>query len=200
MPSSLMFTPRDEHAFLRRQLSPSFSERSMRAQEPIIGAYIDLLIQRLRDNGDEGSKALNMCDWIAYTTFDMIGDLALGSSLGCLDSSDYHPWVRLITSNSITTTVVGVINNLGGQPLVHWASELGLMQGRDQHLSMMRSKIQQRIDLGVERLDLIEGLLRKHDEGVSGRRACIEKPSYKYLTTTDHDDDGKGAIIQRARN
>lgn len=31
-----------------------------------------------------------------FTTFDIIGDLVFGEPFGCLQNSDYHPWVALI--------------------------------------------------------------------------------------------------------
>jgi hypothetical protein len=33
---------------------------------------------------------------LQFFTFDVMGDLVFGESFGCLDSSDYHPWVKLI--------------------------------------------------------------------------------------------------------
>ncbi|KAL1854027.1 hypothetical protein VTK73DRAFT_8826 [Phialemonium thermophilum] len=45
----ILATNRENHAMLRRQLAHGFSDRGLRAQESLIGAYVDLLIQRLRE-------------------------------------------------------------------------------------------------------------------------------------------------------
>lgn len=76
MPIDIISANREEHSVLRRTLAHGFSDRSMREQQPIIKKYIDLLVQKLRDNCDTG--AVNMAAWYNYTTFDVIGDLAFG--------------------------------------------------------------------------------------------------------------------------
>lgn len=69
---------REEHALLRRSLAHGFSDRGVREQQPIIQGYIDLLIRRLREKGEDGAKPLDMAAWYNFTTFDIIGDLAFG--------------------------------------------------------------------------------------------------------------------------
>ena len=76
MPIDIISANREEHSVLRRTLAHGFSDRSMREQQPIIKKYIDLLVQKLRDNCDTGT--VNMAAWYNYTTFDVIGDLAFG--------------------------------------------------------------------------------------------------------------------------
>lgn len=59
-PPTLISAGREEHGRVRRQLAHGFSERSMRAQQPIIMEYINLLIKRLRENCDGGKAKLDM--------------------------------------------------------------------------------------------------------------------------------------------
>ncbi|KAG4216867.1 hypothetical protein PC116_g34652, partial [Phytophthora cactorum] len=103
VPRGIINAHREEHSYLRRQLSHGFSERSMQLQEPIIGSYVDLLIRRLQEQCGDGSVPLNMREWLNWTTFDVIGDLGFGSAFGCLEKSDYHPWVKLV-ANSVRQT------------------------------------------------------------------------------------------------
>lgn len=49
IPTSIGNADTFEHQRLRRHLSPAFSARAMRAQEPIIGSYVELLISRLKE-------------------------------------------------------------------------------------------------------------------------------------------------------
>ncbi len=82
------------HARVRRLISPAFSERAMREQEPLIMGYIDLLIQRLKARSQglmEGE--VDLVRWYNFTTFDIIGDLAFGQPFGSLESGEYHFWV-----------------------------------------------------------------------------------------------------------
>jgi cytochrome P450 len=75
-PTSLLSAPRVEHAYLRRLISHGFSDRSLRGQESMIRSHVDLLVSQLREVGRGGQKAVNIRDWIAYTTFDIIGKLS----------------------------------------------------------------------------------------------------------------------------
>jgi len=59
-------------------------------QQPLISKHIDTLIKQL--SVSEGPQ--NMCDWFNFVSFDIIGDLALGQSLGCLENGKYHPLAR----------------------------------------------------------------------------------------------------------
>ncbi|RYP06150.1 hypothetical protein DL764_003326 [Monosporascus ibericus] len=173
---NIVFSTREDHAALRRALSHGFSERSMREQEPIIGAYVDLLIQRLRENSKPAAPSssgsgqgevapatlpVNMREWLNWTTFDVIGDLGFGSAFGCLEKSDYHPWVHLIAHNLIANSVMQALRYLGLMSVVRYYVNRG---SQGEQLELVRAKLRQRMELGVERPDLIEGLIRKKDD------------------------------------
>lgn len=165
VPRGIINSHREEHAMLRRQLAHGFSERSMQAQEPIIGSYVDLLVQRLREHSNGGSTALNMREWLNWITFDVIGDLGLGSSFGCLDKSDYHPWVKIVTSAVKQTSFMLAMALAGFRPLVRLVLRIGRLSIKDNQ-ALVQQKVSQRIELGVTRPDFIEGLIKKKDEGV----------------------------------
>ncbi|KAI0385889.1 cytochrome P450 ClCP1 [Hypomontagnella monticulosa] len=164
MPRGIINAFRDEHTFLRRQLSNGFSERSMQLQEPIIGSYVDLLIRRLQEQCDGGETALNMREWLNWTTFDVIGDLGFGSSFGCLEKSDYHPWVKLVAESVQQTSYMNAMSTLGLRPLVRFilkAKKIAITN----HQALLKAKLRQRMELGVERPDFIEGLIKQKEKG-----------------------------------
>ena len=97
-----------EHARVRALLSPAFSERAMREQEPLISGYIDLLIQRLKDQIPRGE--VNLVQWYNFTTFDIIGDLALGKPFGSLKSGETHFWISNILQGFRHLSKLIVIN------------------------------------------------------------------------------------------
>lgn len=165
--SIISMRSREAHGVVRRQLAHGFSERSLRGQEPIIGAYVDLLVKRLHENAEGGARPLNMREWLNFATFDIIGDLGFGSAFGCLENSDYHPWVRLITETIKSAALLQGLTLVGLQPLVVWIAKSGIMKARIQHRELVKEKLQQRIELGAERPDLIEGLIKKKDGWVN---------------------------------
>ncbi|KAG6353910.1 hypothetical protein INS49_005167 [Diaporthe citri] len=137
-PLTIVNAPRDEHGRLRRQLAHGFSDRSMREQQPIIIDYVNLLIRQLHERCGGGQRPIDAVAWYNYTTFDVIGDLAFGEPFGSLQSGEYHPWIAMIFQSIKLGTLF--------------------------HLKLTNEKLLKRMDLGSERNDLIEGLLRKKDE------------------------------------
>jgi cytochrome P450 len=87
-----------DHTRFRKALAHGFSEKAMHQQEPLIKVYIDLLIEKLRDVATSGAKT-DMVKWYNLTTFDMIGDLAFGTSFEGLKNNRLHAWVTTIFSS-----------------------------------------------------------------------------------------------------
>ncbi|KAK2774463.1 cytochrome p450 [Colletotrichum kahawae] len=165
MATNIVNSGREEHGLLRRQLAHGFSDQSMHKQQPLIKKYVDLLIHRLYENGPRQGKAVNMAAWYNFTTFDIISDLAFGEPFGCLDNSDYHPWVRSI----FETTRMGIILQssshypLFQKMLLSLVPEKAKIESR-KNSEFTKAKLMKRMEQGADRPDLIEGLLKKRGE------------------------------------
>ncbi|KAH8805095.1 cytochrome P450 [Xylogone sp. PMI_703] len=94
-----------EHARFRRLLAHSFSEKSLRAQEPLVQDYTQLFVDKLRNLAING-QAVNMTQWFNFITFDLIGDLAFGEPFGCLKTSTLHPWIQLLFNGQKAVTFI----------------------------------------------------------------------------------------------
>ncbi|KAJ5824290.1 hypothetical protein N7447_006630 [Penicillium robsamsonii] len=157
-----------DHSRFRRLLSHAFSDSSLRGQEPIIKGYIDLLMQRLHENIEGGTKAVDMVAWYNFTTFDIIGDLAFGEPFDCLKNSNYHQWVSIIFSSLKYAAYTNVSRRLPGSKYIlpyivpkHVASQ------RSTHLALTREKVQGRISKSNERPDFFANIL-KHQNTEKG--------------------------------
>lgn len=93
---SIIAADKENHSRIRHNLARSFSPQALRDQQPIIQHYVDMLISRLRQQCDNGRRAINLVRWLNYTTFDIVGDLAFGEPFHCLEASDYVPFVELV--------------------------------------------------------------------------------------------------------
>lgn len=167
-PETIISATRERHSALRRQLAHGFSDKAMRAQEPIIGGYVDLLIDRLHQHSEGGQKAIDMMAWFTFTTFDVIGNLGFGSDFGCLEKSYYHPWVKAISSNIREISLLRVF--LAYCPawlLALIANHSPLFKGRQKHNALTAERVRSRMTVKEERHDLIEGLLKKKEMLVS---------------------------------
>ncbi|KAK3080503.1 hypothetical protein LTS18_000727 [Coniosporium uncinatum] len=84
-----------DHTRFRKALAPAFSEKGLREQEPVINAYVDVLISKLLTFAKSG-EAIDMVKWYNLTTFDLIGDLSFGKPFGGLASDQMPEWVGFI--------------------------------------------------------------------------------------------------------
>ena len=72
------------HAMMRKSLSHGFSVTALAGQEDRIHDLTNLLIDQIDQRFTETPG--DMTKWYNYLTFDVIGDLAFGSSFGCLEN------------------------------------------------------------------------------------------------------------------
>ena len=60
-----------DHSRMRRVLSPGFSEKAVREQEPLIQEYVGLFMRSLHAAAVEGPQ--DMVTWYEFVIFDIIG-------------------------------------------------------------------------------------------------------------------------------
>ena len=167
MPQNLVTTNDPEiHSRMRKLLSTSFSEKSLRSQYPTIEAFADLLINRIRalvvspSNKAEGA-VVDIVDWINFFTVDVIGDLALGESFGCLENSDYHPWVKTLDrflqgmAYSAATRFYPSVERLVMRMLPK-----SVMEMQRKHSELVHHRVERRLNLKTNRPDFFTPVMR----------------------------------------
>ncbi|KAL4758044.1 cytochrome P450 [Aspergillus foveolatus] len=167
--STLTMADDENHARQRRAMSHSFSERALKEQEYIIQHYVDIFIAKLKEMADQ-KQEFNLVNWLNFTTFDIIGDLAFGEPFGCLDLGAFHSWVALI----FETVKVGAL-----EQATRRIAEAGswtqtkllnmipayLRQRRRDHLARSKEKVEQRLRNGPsEHKDFIYYVLRQKEK------------------------------------
>jgi len=135
----------------------------MREQEPLIGKYVDMLIDGLKSRCKDGKQ--NIRDWYNWTTFDIIGDLTYGESFGCLESNENHAWMRIFSDRLAINYFFLNLRSIGLPKLalaLTWVMTL-----RKDLRSFIKGKmaLDARIK-GEPRPDLMDSLIRKMDEEV----------------------------------
>ncbi|KAK3355434.1 cytochrome P450 [Neurospora tetraspora] len=155
---------REEHTQLRRALSNSFSDASMRGQGPLIGKYIDLLIHKLHEQGEEGRVPLNATSWYNCVTFDITGDLIFGMPFGALAGNANHPWLQFILGSLKSMSPLGALSYVG----LHWVAQvLWKMLGAEVFRKSMESvdlMLKERLKMPVDRNDLFVGLVQRQEK------------------------------------
>ncbi|KAL4738822.1 cytochrome P450 [Aspergillus similis] len=167
--STLTMADDENHARQRRAMSHSFSERALKEQEYIIQHYVDIFIAKLKEMADH-KQEFNLVNWLNFTTFDIIGDLAFGEPFGCLDLGAFHSWVALI----FETVKVGALEQ-ATRRMAEAGSRTQMMllnmipaylrQRRRDHLARSKEKVEQRLRNGPgEHKDFIYYVLRQKEK------------------------------------
>ncbi|KAI1077886.1 isotrichodermin C-15 hydroxylase [Whalleya microplaca] len=164
-------TNKEYHRILRRTLAPGFSDASLRAQEPMVIKYVDLMMKRLREKCAEGPLDLEL--WYRYVIFDIICDLTVGESFKCLESDGLHPWIAammdgskymgFLTALNMYPTLAAMLN-----PVLGFASK-GMMHLHDQ---MVTPLVEKRVAAG-DRPDLLNPLIRLYRDNKSSMEELI---------------------------
>lgn len=165
-PDNMLVAPREAHDAVRKIMSPGFSDKTIRAQEKHIGQYVDVLMDRLSAqcvSGDAGANGkVNMTDWMAFCTFDIIGNLTFGSDFDCLRTGKYHPWITTIISSLQEMAYVRGAVLLGMLPVVKFLMQtlgVGAKRFKEQH-ALTIAKTKQRLEMGTDKNDFMDDLIR----------------------------------------
>ena len=169
---SILSASNADHARYRRLLSHAFSESALREQEYLPLVYIDLLIRRLREvvaaSGDKGA-VVDIVKWLNFTTFDIVGDLALGESFSCLEKSEYHGWVSILFSQFKFAGIFISLRFFGLDKPLRMVLPKSLLRRRAEHAQYSKDRIYRRLDQGkhgpdAQRNDFMAYVLRHNDE------------------------------------
>lgn len=155
----------DNHRRYRRLLASAFSDRGMRAQQPMIQSHVDLLIRRLKERCGDGTASVDMCEWYNWTTFDVIGDLAFGEPFGCLEKGATHQWIASIQGNVKVIPVVNAIRRFGLDGVIPLLAPKSLLAMRERNARFTADKVDQRRRQGAQpRGDLWDGIMAANDD------------------------------------
>ncbi|KAI6371105.1 hypothetical protein MCOR25_004039 [Pyricularia grisea] len=155
--SGFLWVGNDEHARHRRVLSPAFSDRSLREQEPVVAKYLDLLVTRMKEKSGD---VVDLWLWMNYTTFDIIGDLTFGESFDCLLESRLHPWVDYLMSRlhmMMYGQIMSTMGNLG--VFIEMLVPRRIMEEAKRHVSLAKDKVNRRIARTTDRPDFMTQIL-----------------------------------------
>ncbi|KAI4205876.1 MAG: hypothetical protein LQ350_000061 [Teloschistes chrysophthalmus] len=142
-----------DHSRYRRLLSHAFSGRALREQEPILQHYIDFLVRRLREHASSStsSSTIDMVQWFNFTTFDIVGDLALGSSsFGNLEKARYDGWIAVIFAQFKLAALAVTFRFLGLDGVLRVLLPKSATEKRRRHAETANAKIHRRLALEEE--------------------------------------------------
>ncbi|KAL2156729.1 hypothetical protein VTH82DRAFT_1474 [Thermothelomyces myriococcoides] len=153
----LVAAPFEEHTRMRRLLGIAFTNTAMYEQEPLIKSHVDLFIQRLQEICRGGKAAVDMFEWFAYCTFDIMGDLSFGEPFGCLRDSMMHPWIAWVFANLKLAHTLVLCNRIPFFFLfLPIRQTLNLIKGARYFDKTMKAVVDKRLARDAERPDFLQ--------------------------------------------
>ena len=155
-----------DHARYRKLLSHAFSQRALREQEYLILQYVELLIIRLTEKA-KAKEPIDIVQWLNFTTFDIVGHLALGESFHCLEELRYHGWVAILFTQFKAAAMFVSLRFFGLDKVVKILLPSTLLKKRAEHANIANERIQRRLQRGdadTVRNDFMTYVLRYNDE------------------------------------
>lgn len=159
----------EDHARQRRALSHAFSTKALLEQEGIVREYVNMLSSKMKEFSVKGEE-VDVTNWFAYTTFDIIGELALGEPFGCLTNQDFRFWVPLISDSIKAGAIEQATRRMAKmdsllQRLLIKCIPKSIGGTRKMHLDYSREKIMKRMaQTGNEHKDFLYYLMKQKDK------------------------------------
>ncbi|KAG8156905.1 hypothetical protein KVR01_013318 [Diaporthe batatas] len=190
LPNSLLSAiDPEEHATMRKVFVPAFTPRALRAQEPIIHQYVNLLVERLQElvaaAEEDGEKAadIDMVPWFHFTAFDIFGDLGFGESFNCLQSSKYHPWIALLFNSVKAASFVAAVRYYPWlQSLLFKCIPKSLREMQTDHYQQIVEKVDRRLNWELERPDIMSHVIDER-KGAAALPTDVIYVTFMILTT-----------------
>ncbi|KFA70077.1 Atr14 [Stachybotrys chlorohalonatus IBT 40285] len=168
-PSIVSEPTRDGHRFIRRILSPAFSDKNLRELEPIVQGYISQFIDQLRSHCEDstGSKVpLDLVSWYNSATFDIVGDLTFGRPFGSLEQGEEDPFIKDINHfAAVGGAMLIFTSHFPGRGILRFLASLGkvFQNGQEKHVTKMEESLVDRMKNKSSRPDIIDGLVKEKD-------------------------------------
>jgi len=159
------------HTRHRRLIAHAFSAKALEDQLPLIMSYVDLLIQRLRENA---ARPQDMVAWYIWTTFDIISDLTFGESFGGLQDQRWHPWVETIVEGLEAAGTITAFGRYGLAWVYRFLIPKAMLAKFDALFTYTKEKVASRMERGTQRPDFMSYVMRNDKDGQQMSKAEVE--------------------------
>ncbi|KAK7192675.1 hypothetical protein DPSP01_006894 [Paraphaeosphaeria sporulosa] len=160
----------DTHARIRKTLTPAFTLRALKQQEPLLQTGVALLIQRLQERvlkADGTGDSFDIIPWFNFTAFDIFGDIAFGETFDCLQTSNYHPFVALICESIKSHSMVLGIRLFPKLEYVFkkWVFPHMMNENQKKYGTAVIDRVNRRMQWEVARPDIMSYVIAGNEKG-----------------------------------
>ncbi|KAK8241093.1 cytochrome P450 46A1 [Phyllosticta capitalensis] len=170
MPAGLLQDLDDaSHRRQRQVFSSAFSERALKDQEPLLRTHVERLTAKLTELSNQD---VDITDYLNYVAFDIMGDLAMGASLGLLVDKDskFASWVRTAVGSIkllIIRSALGFYAPVLAKVLLSILAK-PLKKKREEHGKHTKAAVSKRLATHTDRPDFWTLVLDGKKQGADG--------------------------------
>ncbi|KAF3763682.1 cytochrome P450 [Cryphonectria parasitica EP155] len=163
---SILTTDQECHTRYRRLFAPAFSERALKQQQHLFKKYVDLLMYKISEVGNDGNEPVEMTQLLNFTTFDVMAELCFGQNLDLLANNEYSPWVRAIFESLKMLPFVSVIcyypvlNTIFTRFEPKWVTKQ-----RVAHCRHSAERVDKRLEMGSDQPDVWNLVMEASEKG-----------------------------------
>ncbi|KAK4155759.1 cytochrome P450 [Chaetomidium leptoderma] len=144
----------EDHRRYRSLFAPAFSERALKSQEPLFRSHVDLLLSKL-DEAAVADQPVDMAKIFQLTTFDIMGDLTFGQSLGQLEAKTYSQWVEAVFASIRAIPIAQLIQYYPLlQGLFNLIEPQAIKDMKYNHFKHSADRVDQRLERGSDKPDI----------------------------------------------
>lgn len=153
-----------DHSRIRGVLSHAFSDKALYSQQALITRHVSHMVRRI---GQLGGARTDAVRWLQHCTYDIISDLALGTSAGALDCDGWSPSAHLVFE-SVKEGIMAIecVRFLPFRSLLVHLLMKAFGTSRRRAFDTANEKAQTRMETGnFDRPDLMSYILRANETG-----------------------------------
>lgn len=144
--------------------------------------YSDLLISRLRDQKVE----IDLCKWIHFMSFDVMGELSFGETFNCLRNAENHEWVATVFKGVKFATIITALHHFPPMFTLFKACTPAFVHEMAQRsFTYTRKAIDRRIASKSERPDFLKYMLENNYPGGMSRDEIDSTSAFLVLAGSD---------------
>ncbi|KAL0253324.1 Sir2 histone deacetylase Hst2 [Diplodia seriata] len=174
----------EEHGRVRRIFTNAFSDKALGEQETLIRGYVDKLIGRLRESvATKPTEPVDMVKMYNCTTFDIMGDLSFGSSLGLLETGEYSPWVESVFGSFKAFQLLLMFREYPIlKPIASLFIPRSLIEKQLAHFKYSADRVDRRLEQETDRPDIWALVLNSMEKGNAISRPQMHSNAVLFMT------------------
>lgn len=178
------------HAEMRKYLASAFSDRTLKAQEPLVAEIVDRFVQKLGAAG-QAREGTDIVMWYNLTTFDIIGSLAFGQDFGGVESGTEHFWVSIVSKSLRLGAMADCFRRFPipamiGQKLFSGLIEK-LLEDNRKHQKYTMDLVQRRLAAKSDREDFLTKIIQARDvAAISDFQIAAHSSDFVYVLPQYH--------------